>query len=73
MAHMFSLMATLDAATTLCDTDAMLRFVDASPEADGGAHRRGRLLHERAVRDVGGGRAAGAARAASPRSTAPTW
>ena len=36
MAHMFSLMATLDAATTLCDTDAMLRFVDASPEADGG-------------------------------------
>ena len=35
MAHMFSLMATLDAATTLCDTDAMLRFVDASPAADG--------------------------------------
>jgi len=35
MAQMFSLMATLDAATTLCDTDAMLRFVDASPAADG--------------------------------------
>jgi dienelactone hydrolase len=35
MAHMFSLMATLDRATTVCDTDAMLRFVDASPEADG--------------------------------------
>ena len=28
MARMFSLMATLDAATTLCDTDAMLRFVE---------------------------------------------
>ena len=56
MAHMFSLMATLDAATTLCDTDAMLRYVDAHPDADGGKRRRGRLLHERAVRDVGGGR-----------------
>jgi hypothetical protein len=47
---------------TLCDTDAMLRFVDASPAADGRRDRRGRLLHERAVRDVGGG---GAARAAA--------
>ena len=35
MAHMFSLMATLDAATTLCDTDAMLRHVDAHRHADG--------------------------------------
>ncbi|MDQ2733466.1 MAG: dienelactone hydrolase family protein [Pseudomonadota bacterium] len=35
MAHMFSLMATLDAATTECDTAAMLRFVDAQGEADG--------------------------------------
>jgi carboxymethylenebutenolidase len=35
MAQMFSLMATLDRATTVCDTDAMLRFVDASREADG--------------------------------------
>ncbi len=34
MAHMFSLMATLDAATTECDTRAMLRFVDAQPQAD---------------------------------------
>ena len=34
MAHMFSLMATLDATTTDCDTRAMLRFVDAQPEAD---------------------------------------
>jgi carboxymethylenebutenolidase len=36
MAHMFSLMATLDAATTKCDTCAMLRFVDAQAPADGG-------------------------------------
>ena len=34
MAHMFSLMATLDAATTAVDTRAMLRFVDAQPGAD---------------------------------------
>ena len=34
MAHMFSLMATLDRATTECDTQAMLRFVDAQPAAD---------------------------------------
>jgi carboxymethylenebutenolidase len=34
MAHMFSLMATLDRGTTECDTQAMLRFVDAHPEAD---------------------------------------
>ena len=62
MAHMFSLMATLDAATTLCDTDAMLRFVDASPRGRRPPDRRGRLLHERAVRDVGRRRPAGAAR-----------
>ncbi len=36
MAHMFSLMATLDAATTECDTRALLRFVDADPVADAG-------------------------------------
>ncbi|MDQ6628338.1 MAG: dienelactone hydrolase family protein [Pseudomonadota bacterium] len=35
MARMFSLMATLGAATAQCDTEAMLRFVDAHPEADG--------------------------------------
>jgi carboxymethylenebutenolidase len=35
MAHMFSLMATLDAATTACDTRAMLAYVDAEPQADG--------------------------------------
>ena len=35
MAHMFSLMATLDAATTECDTDAMLAYVDAHAQADG--------------------------------------
>lgn len=34
MAEMFALMATLDAATTVCDTQALLRFVDAEPEAD---------------------------------------
>lgn len=34
MAHMFSLMATLDAATTDCDTRAMLAFVDAQAAAD---------------------------------------
>src|ERR1039457_2448804 len=34
MAHMFSLMATLDATTTECDTQAMLRFADAQPQAD---------------------------------------
>ena len=35
MAEMFSFMATLDAATTECDTRALLRFVDADPAADG--------------------------------------
>ncbi len=35
MAEMFSFMAALDAATTECDTRAMLRFVDADPAADG--------------------------------------
>ncbi len=34
MAHMFSLMASLDAATNRCDTQAMLDFVDAQPAAD---------------------------------------
>lgn len=34
MAEMFALMATLGAATTECDTEAVLRFVDAQPEAD---------------------------------------
>ena len=34
MAEMFGHMATLDAATTACDTRAMLRFVDADPAAD---------------------------------------
>ena len=34
MAHMFSLMATMDRGTTECDTQAMLRFVDAHPAAD---------------------------------------
>jgi carboxymethylenebutenolidase len=33
MAHMFSLMATLDARTTEVDTAALLKFVDAQPEA----------------------------------------
>ncbi len=36
MAHMFALMATLNASTTACDTQAMLRFVDAQPAADAG-------------------------------------
>jgi carboxymethylenebutenolidase len=36
MAHMFSLMATLDAATTTCDTEALLYFVDGEPNADAG-------------------------------------
>jgi hypothetical protein len=31
MAHMFSLMATLDRPPTVCDTAALLRFVDATP------------------------------------------
>ena len=34
MAEMFSLMNTLDAATTKCDTLAMLRWVDAMPRLD---------------------------------------
>ena len=34
MAEMFALMHTLDAATTECDTRAMLQFVDALPQAD---------------------------------------
>jgi carboxymethylenebutenolidase len=34
MAHMFALMSTLDRGTAECDTQAMLRFVDAQPRAD---------------------------------------
>ena len=34
MAHMFSLMATLDRRSTECDTRALLRYVDALPAAD---------------------------------------
>lgn len=34
MAEMFALMATLGAATAECDTEALLRFIDAQPEAD---------------------------------------
>jgi carboxymethylenebutenolidase len=34
MAQMFALMATLNAASTECDTRAMLNFVDAQPQAD---------------------------------------
>lgn len=34
MAAMFALMATLDAATTECDTQAILRFIDAQAAAD---------------------------------------
>ena len=34
MAEMFALMHSLDAATTECDTRAMLQFVDALPQAD---------------------------------------
>lgn len=34
--HMFGLMATLDRATTECDTQALLAFVDAQPQADAG-------------------------------------
>jgi carboxymethylenebutenolidase len=33
MAYMFSLMNTLNARTTQCDTEAMLKFVDTQPEA----------------------------------------
>ena len=47
MAEMFALMNTLDAATTRCDTRALLDFADALPQADAHAHRRGGLLHER--------------------------
>src|SRR6185295_8161735 len=36
MAEMFALMGTLNRTTTECDTQAMLRFVDAQPDADGG-------------------------------------
>ena len=35
MAEMFGHMAALDAATTECDTRAMLAYVDAQPAADG--------------------------------------
>jgi carboxymethylenebutenolidase len=34
MAEMFSLMDSLDRATTECDTQAMLQFIDAHPQAD---------------------------------------
>ena len=36
MAEMFRYMRTLDAKTTHCDTDAMLRFIDGQPYADAG-------------------------------------
>jgi carboxymethylenebutenolidase len=36
MAEMFALMGTLNRTTTECDTEAMLRFVDARPDADAG-------------------------------------
>ena len=36
MAKMFALMHGLDAATNACDTQALLRFVDAAPAADAG-------------------------------------
>ena len=35
LAEMYGHMNSLDAATTACDTEAMLRFVDAHPHADG--------------------------------------
>ncbi len=35
LAEMFTLMGSLDAATTRCDTQALLRYVDAQPQADG--------------------------------------
>ena len=34
MAHMFTMMDSLGASTTLCDTQAMLQFVDMQPHAD---------------------------------------
>ena len=34
MAHMFTLMDSLNAATTVCDTRAILEFVDKQPHAD---------------------------------------
>ena len=34
MAEMFALMGSLDAATAVCDTEAMLRFVDSQPQLD---------------------------------------
>ncbi|MDH5540660.1 MAG: dienelactone hydrolase family protein [Rhizobacter sp.] len=34
MAHMFTLMASLNRNTTECDTRALLEFVDAQPQAD---------------------------------------
>lgn len=34
LAHMFTLMGSLDAATTACDTQAMLQFVDTQPHAN---------------------------------------
>jgi carboxymethylenebutenolidase len=36
MAEMFGYMRTLDANTTRCDTEAMLRFIDDQPYADAG-------------------------------------
>jgi carboxymethylenebutenolidase len=36
MAEMFGYMRTLDANTTRCDTEAMLRFIDGQPYADAG-------------------------------------
>ncbi len=54
MAHMFTLMNSLNANTTACDTQAMLNFVDSHAASRCETARRSGLLHERPVRDVGG-------------------
>ena len=62
MAEMFGLMNTLDAATTRIDTAGAAGLCRRAARGRCHAHRRGGLLHERALRHVGGGglpRAAG--------------
>ena len=73
MAVMFEHMNTLGYKTTVCDTEAMLQARRRAAAGRQHAHRRGRLLHERAVRGVGRRRHFPIGCAASRRSTAPTW
>ena len=73
MAEMFAHMATLDRHDHRARHAGAARLRRCRARGRRPAHRRGRLLHERADRDVGRGRLSRSGSPASPRSTAPTW